>query len=48
MADDERRVRIELTPEQKKRIKEASGGDVDEIELTVRELEDRIAPSRIQ
>ena len=48
MADDERRVRIELTPEQKKQIKEASGGDVNEIELTVRELEDRIAPVRIQ
>lgn len=38
------RIRIELTAEQKKRIKEASGEDVDAIELTAQELEDRIAP----
>jgi hypothetical protein len=38
------RIRIELTAEQKKRIKEASGEDVDAIELTADELEDRIAP----
>ena len=38
------RIRIELTAEQKKRIKEASGEDVQAIELTAQELEDRIAP----
>lgn len=38
------RIRIELTAEQKKQIKEASGEDVEAIELTAQELEDRIAP----
>lgn len=38
------RIRIELTAEQKKQIKEASGEDVQAIELTAQELEDRIAP----
>ena len=38
------RIRIELTAEQKKQIKESSGEDVEAIELTAQELEDRIAP----
>jgi hypothetical protein len=38
------RIRIQLTAEQKKQIKDASGEDVDAIELTAEELEDRIAP----
>lgn len=38
------RVRIELTEEQKKQIKEASGEDVSAIEFTVQELEQRITP----
>ncbi len=38
------RIRIQLTDEQKKQIKEASGEDVEAIELTAEELEDRIAP----
>jgi hypothetical protein len=37
-------VRIELTPEQKRRIKEQTGKDADAVELSVRQLEDRIAP----
>lgn len=44
MEKQPQRIRIELTAEQKKRIKEASGEDVDAIELTAQELEDRIAP----
>lgn len=44
MKKEEPRVRIELTPEQKKQIKEASGEDVSAIEFTARELEERIAP----
>jgi len=40
------RIRIELTAEQKKQIKEASGEDVQAIELTAEELEDRITPIR--
>lgn len=38
------RIRIELTPEQKKQVKEASGLDVTSLELTAQELEVRIAP----
>lgn len=38
------RVRIELTEEQKKQIKEASGEEITAIEFTAQELEDRIAP----
>lgn len=38
------RVRIVLTEEQKKQIKEASGEDVSAIEFTVQELEQRITP----
>lgn len=38
------RIRIELTDEQKKQIKEASGEDVSAIEFTVQELEQRITP----
>jgi hypothetical protein len=38
------RVRIELTEEQRKQIKEASGEDVSAIEFTVQELEQRITP----
>lgn len=44
MEKQKERIRIELTAEQKKQIKEASGEDVDAIELTAQELEDRIAP----
>jgi hypothetical protein len=38
------RIRIELTDEQRKQIKEASGKDASVLELTVRELEERVAP----
>ena len=44
---EEPRIRIELTPEQKQKIREASGEDIIAIEFTARELEDRIAPSGI-
>jgi hypothetical protein len=44
MDKPKQRIRIELTAEQKKQIKEASGEDVQAIELTAQELEDRIAP----
>jgi hypothetical protein len=47
MKQDEPRIRIELTPEQKKQIKEASGEDVNSIEFTAQELESRIAPNKI-
>ena len=37
-------VRIDLTAEQKEQVKEATEKTVDAIELTVQELEARIAP----
>ena len=37
-------VRIELTPEQKKQIKEVSGEDVNALEFTIQQLEERVAP----
>ena len=43
MKKDER-IRIELTEEQKKEVKEASGKDVSTLEFTAQELEERIAP----
>ena len=41
---DNTRVLIKLTAEQKKAIRAATSRDVDTIELTVEELEERIAP----
>jgi hypothetical protein len=41
----QQRIRIELTSAQKEQIKQASGQDCDTMELTVDELENRIAPS---
>jgi hypothetical protein len=37
-------VRIELTPEQKQLVKQETGKDAEAVELTVHELEERIAP----
>ena len=44
MKDERPRIRIELTEEQKRQIKEASGEDVTALEFTAEELEERIAP----
>ncbi|MBI4409259.1 MAG: hypothetical protein HY561_06095 [Gemmatimonadetes bacterium] len=38
-------VRIELTEEQRKKIRQATGKDAAAIEFSAEELEDRIAPS---
>jgi hypothetical protein len=43
MKKDER-IRIELTSEQRKKVKEASGKDVSALEFTGKELEERVAP----
>jgi hypothetical protein len=40
-------VRIELTEEQKKQIKEATGKEASAVEFEADELEDRIAPFTI-
>ena len=37
-------IRIELTPEQRKQIKDASGEEVFSVEFSIQELEERVAP----
>jgi len=44
MAKARNSVRLELTPEQQQQVKEAIGKDAEALELTVEELEQRIAP----
>jgi hypothetical protein len=39
-------VRIPLTDAQRKNVKETTGKDAEVIELTVQQLEERIAPMR--
>ena len=39
-----KRISIKLSPEQQKQVKEATGKQAQAVELTVEELEDRIAP----
>lgn len=41
------RIRLELTPEQQKQVKDASGQAVTAIELRTEELEERIAPTSL-
>ena len=47
MKKDQEIVRIDLTPEQKDLLKKETGKDGDAVELTVKELEERIAPRYI-
>ena len=44
MANDKEQVRINLTPEQRAMVKNATGKDAVSLELSVQELEERIAP----
>jgi hypothetical protein len=37
-------IRIDLTPSQKEQIKATTGRDAEAVELTVKELEERITP----
>jgi hypothetical protein len=39
-------VRIELTKQQRENVKATTGKDAEAVELTVEELEERIAPMR--
>jgi len=39
-------IRINLTPEQKAEVRRATGKDAETIELSLEELEERIAPSK--
>jgi hypothetical protein len=45
MSEQQNRIRIELTPEQRAQIKEAAGQDLVALEFSPDELEQRIAPS---
>ena len=47
MKKDQEIVRIDFTPEQKQLVKKEIGKDGEAVELTVKELEERIAPLRI-
>ena len=44
--DSSNKIRIELTPEQKAKIRSATGKDAEAVELSVEELEERIAPAK--
>jgi hypothetical protein len=41
-------IRIELTPDQKAQVRKATGKEAEAVELTVDELEDRIAPATVK
>ena len=41
-------IRIELTPEQRKQIKDASGEELTFVQFTLQELEERVAPLRLE
>ena len=48
MSNEKDIVRIDLTKEQKQQVKKETGKQVEAIELTVSELEERVAPMQIQ
>jgi len=47
MADANKPVRIQLTDEQREQLKKTTGKDAEAIELSVSELEERIAPTKM-
>jgi hypothetical protein len=47
MSNESSQVRIKLTPEQKAMVKNATGKDAESLELSVSELEERIAPGKV-
>ncbi len=47
MAHGKEQVRIKLTPDQQAQIRKATGKSAEALELTVEELEQRIAPSTL-
>jgi hypothetical protein len=42
--ESKKQFRIELTPDQKAKIRAATGKDADAVELSIEELEERISP----
>ena len=47
MQSPKEQFRIKLTPEQKAQVRDATGKDAEAVELSVEELEERIAPTTI-
>jgi hypothetical protein len=47
MAESKDPVRIKLTPEQQAEVRKVTGKSADTVELTVQELEERIAPAKM-
>ena len=47
MANSKDPIRIKLTPEQQKEVQKATGKNAEALELTVQELEERIAPAKM-
>jgi uncharacterized small protein (DUF1192 family) len=47
VSDSKRPVRLTLTEDQKAQIRNQTGKDAESIELSVSELEDRIAPMKM-
>jgi hypothetical protein len=45
MENRKEQFRIHLTPEQKDQVRNATGKDAEAVELSVEELEERIAPA---
>ncbi len=48
MEDRKNQFRIELTPDQKNQVRHATGTDAEAVELSVEEVEERIAPSSLK
>lgn len=46
MPDSKGAVQLKLTPEQQEQIREATGKLTDTVELSIEELEERIAPAK--
>ena len=47
MSSSKENVRLQLTPEQKEIVKNATGKTADAVEFSARELEERIAPMKL-
>ena len=48
MSNPKDQFRIKLTPEQKAQVQTATGKEAEAVELSVEELEERIAPMQIR
>ncbi|HJR17700.1 MAG TPA: hypothetical protein VJ808_12660 [Gemmatimonadales bacterium] len=47
MSSPKEQFRIKLTPDQKAEVKNATGKEAEAVELSVEELEERIAPTKL-